>query len=339
MSIKYDYKLSLILAGRAFASKDEESLYLKDIEFWKQSLSFINHRNYSLNNTLIAIECNWKPKIVRLRSQLKEYREYKLGIEKVWKQKSPVNINFSVEISDSKEKYYYGRYFIEHFIHEVFLLMNLAWPGVCDFHNLHLDNNINKNRTEISLSSLNLELSWLNSEDNLFPKIDEISLETVVNWYEKIDFGIKQKATNPIQKVLFSLLHICRDGEDVTTVIWIFHALEALFSTKVGESFNNLVDRISFLLEIDLKEKSILKRKLRFLYNLRSSLVHGGYAIYHPSRNDIFDKAINDQFMEMYENIAFGVAVITASLQKLIKNSWCGINVDQKIIGKEFPNN
>lgn len=255
----------------------------------------------------------------------------------------PVNISFSVEISSDEEKYHHGKHFIEHFIYEVFLIMNLAWPGVCDFYNLYLRSNREfeeiKIRTEISLSSVNLELAWLNSEDNKFPKNDEIPLEIVVNWYNKINLGIKQKAVDSIEKVLFSLLHICRDGEDVTTVVWVFHALEALFGKKVGESFTNLVDRISSLLQVNPNEKNNLKKKLRYLYNLRSSLVHGGYAIYHPLRNEIFDEAINNQRTDMYENIAFGVSIIIASLQQLIKNNWYGINIEQKITGKICPNN
>lgn len=83
MSIRHDYKLLLVRANRAFASNDEEKLYLKDIEFWKKSLPFINSRNYLYNDNLITIECNWKPKIVRLTKELKEYRDYKSGIKNI----------------------------------------------------------------------------------------------------------------------------------------------------------------------------------------------------------------------------------------------------------------
>lgn len=285
---------------------------------------------------MVNIRAHWELVIERL----KQYYDY---LSNLYSRKSGEPIVFfnatiempvSIEIIEENKFSDYASYphfFLEHYCYEVFIVMNLARPGICDFFNLSY------NKSKIKLSSYNFQYAWELSFRGNIPKLKEIPLEKVIKWYRGINVGFKQKASKPIEKALFSLMHFCSEDGEINNIMWIFHALETLFSTRVGEGFSNLIDRISFLLALNPKDKSILKKHFRRLYDLRNSLIHGGYEIYHPMRYDSIDRSLEDQFSEMYDNLQFGVSIIIACLQTMITNSWYGIDITENINGKLAP--
>ncbi|BEL81598.1 hypothetical protein SM12BL3_29050 [Serratia marcescens] len=313
-----------------------EVFELDDIFFWESNLSLIKSKCYYHDGCSIDVCVSWDFLIERLKESYKKTKDAYSKIPTDYSSfvNPKVKIPVSVEIKEeNKHSHYmsYARFFVEYYCYELFILMNLSRPGVCDFFNLSI------NDERVMLSSYSFQNAWLDSFNGHFPRIKEIPLSSVISWYEGINIGYKQKASLPIEKTLFSLIHFCHSDDDVNDIMWIFHALESLFSTRVGEGFSNLIERMSFLLKLNEKENSILRKNFRLLYNLRSSLIHGGYEIYHPMRYDLMDDSLSDQFGDIYKNLQFGISVIISCLQVLISNNWYGIDVEEKIKGKSSP--
>lgn len=308
----------------------------EDIAFWESNLGLISFYSYEYKGCSINVRTEWSVIVERLKQHYKymsDLYSYQLADSSIIFNRT-VDVPVSIEIikgSDSIDFNYFPGFILEHYCYEIFTVLNLSRPGVCDFFNLSYDDH------KIKLSSYNFQYAWELSFENKEPKLYEIPLGKVIEWYRGINIGFKQKASSPIEKSIFSLMHFCGDGDDVNNVMWIFHSLETMFSTRVGEGFSNLIERMSFLLKLDLKNKTILKKRFRKLYDLRNSLIHGGYEIYHPMRFDVMDDSLDSQLYEMYENLQFGISIVIACIQNMIINGWYGGSVEEKISGRLMP--
>ncbi len=234
---------------------------------------------------------------------------------------------------------WYPQFFIEKYIYDVFFIMNMAVPGSCEFLNLRFKDKNDKDSERFYLSSYSFEEGYSDLLDNKKIAPIELPIQTVFSWYSELSIGTKQKAGSDIEKAIFSLLHLCKTDMDITSIIWIFHALEAIYRTKVGEGFTNLINRMTILLELNGKAQKEVKKHLRELYDYRSSFVHGGYKVHHPIRNEVIDKRLNDDYSRMYELGQIGFNLVVVSIQQLIKNHWFGIEVSEELKGIVYPSN
>nr|WP_256344110.1 HEPN domain-containing protein [Pseudomonas costantinii] len=210
----------------------------------------------------------------------------------------------------------------------------MSLPGSCNFYGLKCGESKSWGEpNSIRLSGFNFELGYYDFLEGSSLAPQELPIDTVVSWYKRLGLGVKQKSETGVEKAIFSLLHLCKKDTDVSSVVWIFHALEAIYGTRVGEGFTNIVDRISLLLELDPREKKRLKKSLRELYDYRSSFVHGGYKVHHPMSMEIIDARLSDDYSKLYDLVRSGFNIVVASLQVLIKNDWFGIRVDESLSG------
>lgn len=106
------------------------------------------------------------------------------------------------------------------------------------------------------------------------------------------------------------------------TVIWLAHALEALFRSEPGQSQSSLLRRASSLLGASPKQAKMLKKNIAKFYALRSSFVHGGLKIVHPLHNDLVDDEVEDTTAAIMDAADFAALLLVASIQQLITNNW-----------------
>jgi hypothetical protein len=99
---------------------------------------------------------------------------------------------------------------------------------------------------------------------------------------------------NPMERVLFALLHFSKLDASPMEVVWLFYAFESLLQTNTGENFSSIVRRLCLLLEADVAQATLVKRKMRDLYNIRSAIVHGGFEITHPMHDEGLDERVQD---------------------------------------------
>jgi hypothetical protein len=121
------------------------------------------------------------------------------------------------------------------------------------------------------------------------------------------------------------------------SVIWLFYAFESLFQTRAGENLSAIVRRICLLLEADKQQSELLRKEFRSLYDIRSTIVHGGFEIIHPLHNEILDKRVNDSFFALLTAVDFGHAVLMACIQSIIERNWRVVIFDEKLSGDPIP--
>jgi len=335
--------------GRTNAHDHSDEMYRSEISLWSEIIIGHSFKSYDHEGVIAEIQADWAPVRQHLiDDQDRENEFHRLLEEKgeaAWSIFDPsredLKVSFLVTITGSNDlsKYaWYPVFFVEKYIYDIFIIANLALPGSCEFLNVRFPNERGLPSDPYGLTSYNFEEALYDHYDNKSTSIQILPLELVSHWYESLELGVRQKAESPIEKAIFSLLHVCKSEVDETSIIWIFHSLEAIYGTRVGEGFSNIIDRMGTLLELNGKQKAAAKKKLRSMYDFRSSLVHGGYQVHHPLRHEVIDKRLNDDYSRTYELVQYGFNIVLASLQKLIERGWYGVKVEQKLIGIGIPN-
>ncbi|PST62800.1 hypothetical protein C9E91_10985 [Rhizobium sp. SEMIA4064] len=210
----------------------------------------------------------------------------------------------------------------EYFLHDFFLIVNLAAPGACNFYGTKIIQPEDRFAEQINLSNVLFESSILDARSDSWPKVGFLNLSEVIVWFYSIRSEMKLLPKNRMERVVFAMLHLCKAGISPTNVIWIFYGLETLFDTKIGENFRTLVSRIQLLLDLSEAEFKILKKKMRELYDIRSAFVHGGLEVIHPLQNEMLDKSVDEMTSRFIDTADFGFRILLASVQEIIRRGW-----------------
>jgi hypothetical protein len=307
--------------------------------FWHNVPKSLSRHEYDHDGCSITVDINWKPLTTRLRRDhalLRALREGRPPIKdwhtKLWR---PIRIRANVTVSganDVSSRDWYPVFFLETFVHEIFLIANLSVPGSADFYNASIAGSKRQHSRNVRLSAFSFDCGWSNSLDGEWPSLQALPREEVCKWFEALDIGYKQRAETGIERALYVLLHMARDDTKIDSVTWLFHGLEALVSTKVGENVSGLVRRLGVLLELDKPSQKRLNKRLRQLYDWRSSFVHGGYAVPHPTSSEVIDRSLDTHLMEIYQLSQFGASLLIATLQALIKRRIVELRFDEQLV-------
>ena len=231
--------------------------------------------------------------------------------------------------------HWYPEFFAELYAYELFTILNLAYPGSCNFLPLTIKGKDGRVVSEPRLAALSFDYAWVETLGKRWPSVQTLPLSQVANWHASLRLGTKQRANSSVEKLLFAMLHLCRREDYVEAVIWIFYALEALVETRVGESISTLVRRVSLLLSLEDEQKAMLNKQLRLLYDLRSAIVHGGYRVTHPIAQEIFDRGIGEAYDRTIKLFQFGFTIVVACLQSLIERGWIDLSFQETMVGND----
>jgi hypothetical protein len=223
-------------------------------------------------------------------------------------------------------------YVVQSIIHDIFLIMNIAAPGCCDFYRASLlgDESI---EPDVSLSNYEFEAALLVHVDNKWPVSRILELNKVITWFDAVRQGTTQMPRNPMERVLFALLHISKIDTSPMAVIWLFYAFESLLQTRVGENFSAIIRRLTLLLDADKNQAELLRRKIRILYDIRSAIVHGGFEVTHPMHSEILDKRVDESFADLLQALDYGYALLLACIQRVIEQNWLFPYFDETVRG------
>jgi hypothetical protein len=306
-----------------------ETICPTHIEYWESARSLLKDSILDIESSRIKVDVDWHPIIRQLHRFYKTMQRLeKATDDENWIKaaktfpKKTVEIYFNISIQTSDQDIasrYYPSHAVEYYLHDVFLIMNIASPASCNFSNTTIRSEIPHLNKEIRLSNYHFEAAMQQSRDGKWPSISFLPLEDVIRWFRSVRRDRSLVPSNRNEKVLFSILHITNTELSPATIIWIFHAFETLFDTKVGENFRSLVSRIELLLQPNDSEIRFLRKGMRDLYNLRSAFVHGGLDIIHPMHSEFIDKSIEGIYLRWLRAVDFGFQIILASLQEIIR--------------------
>ena len=212
---------------------------------------------------------------------------------------------------------------IKNFVYHLFLALNLSYPGFINCYYARLISP--KDSEELTLGNYEFEECWTTEN---WPIIKYIPINKVCNWFNKNNLWNKFISETRLDKCLFSLLHFCEESKiSPSKIVWLAHALEAIYEIPQSAILQSLKDRISIVLfESYEEEKSRISKKINEFYQYRSNFVHGSLTIYIPS-----EELINSDIHEAYLNLLlqtehFAFRILVATLQKMILEDWKSFN-------------
>lgn len=321
---------NLVLPSSALVVSDEgwQQLQPEYIKIWRSAVSNLREQVISAGSDKYSVSVDWTRTLQRHRRYYSALRYIHRGsstkrpdVKRLLKAKFPrrPSQNSIVVYAENVEVPQLLS-IAESIVYDVFLIMNIAAPGCCNFYKASLlgdeiEPNVSLfNHAFESLIHVSLREKW--------PSALFLDLNQVIRWYRTVRQGALQIPANRIERVLFALLHISKIDMSPIEVIWLFYAFESLLQTSIGQNFTLIVKRLCLLLEADDKQSSIVRRRMRELYDFRSAIVHGGYEITHPMHDEGLDKRVMDSFVRETRAIDYGYALLIAAIQKIILNCW-----------------
>jgi hypothetical protein len=322
---------------RSFSDDNWETIEPAHIRIWKSAVSRLRERRLIANGTTFEVTMDWTPVLRRSERHHQAMRYLNKGghhqlAQRIFKARFPRRASkIPVHVrSLGKKSTNLLQSVAVSAIHDIFLIMNIAAPGCCNFYRGRL---LGKDREDdISLSSDLFELYLVRDQ---WPRSRVLNLDQVIVWYDQVRRGATQLPNSSTERALFALLHLAQLFDvDAVAVIWLFYALESLLETRPGENFSAIVRRLSLLLEADSKQATTIKSELRTLYDIRSAMVHGGLEVVHPMRHEVLDKRVNNAVGRLMRATDFGSSATIAAIQKMAENGWCNLRFDEVIAGR-----
>ena len=294
---------------------------------WAQATEVLADRGYSGSRATYLIHVDWsairdlaatwRTSIDSFVSQFRQNQRFTLA--------AVVTVNTHEELAPAAVRHS-AHHYVKQFIYDFFLIMNIAVPGCCEFYNLRIIDNVQEfspgAEPELKLSSYTLLSSWQWAFEEQWPPLQALSVKHVLDWFDSLRLGAKQVAESRTERGLFSLLHVCSLEAGLPTVMWIAHALEALFQTPAALITEHLQRRIHLALEVPAEQQKSIRKQIRAFYELRSQFVHGKFRIVHPLENELHDVNVDSYRTELYDEVTFGAGIVLAALQKLVVMRW-----------------
>lgn len=233
---------------------------------------------------------------------------------------------------------------LELFLNQLFLAANISAPGSCNFQGCSIISDhhsyAHDSRKDISLSSENFHVAlWRHKVHHHLPPVGFADYRNVWAWLTRNRPLTIQRAFTSTQRALFSICHVCyRSGGGPSGLVWLSHALEALYSTSAGHNASALQDRAVQVLRIAKDKHEKFRKDIRIFYSMRSAFVHGGFKIIHPLEDNRFDSSIEMAYDELYEPTVFGFALVLSTIQTMVKNRWSAMTFQERHTGIKTPN-
>ncbi|MBC8526873.1 MAG: hypothetical protein H8D22_08455 [Candidatus Cloacimonetes bacterium] len=223
-------------------------------------------------------------------------------------------------------------HYLEMNLYDFFLILNFSVPGCFTLCPTKLHDGTG-HVINFKVDSAIFESSCYKSGLLEWPTISKVPLKITVNWYKSLKMSNKQISASNIERTIFAILNFCEiDSINPCSIIWLAHALEAIFNINTGGIQKTLSDRIFLTLgKPSLNTKKIKKVIIDF-YSFRSRFVHGDFNIHHPSQNEVLDKNIEDYINNILNTQANIFKILLSTIQKMILSNCINIEFKEQII-------
>jgi len=334
-------KFELVLEGlgRGFGGF-AEVFHESDLIAWKSAAKLLNKIEYSEDTSKITLFFDWSEVVCQAEESYKIESMSKEEFEK-WKptlselkesHKIYCEVDHCSEDSNTNT-YMENRYWIYTLraIYESFLILNLASPGSFNFLKCEMED---KQTHVLKPSAYFFEDAWHQCLTDGWPEIKFIELSKVINWVRSLKIGDVEFAKSKIERSIYALIHASNHpANELSTIMWIAYALEALYEIPVGRSFTVLFNLISEFLSIPETKNKKIKSQLRKFYDERHKFAHGGSPIVHPIEDYDLDSEAGKYTYKIQMLNAFGFSIALSTIQKCIVESLSGLEFIEGIKG------
>lgn len=248
--------------GRIAADIDAVIGAAEDV-LWREAIEVLRERTYASHDGVVQVRVDWSVMTERDQEETLQL-EFEVIDERV-----------RADRRDAPS-------FVELFLHDAFLLLNLAVPGSMSGTFVTLSGHEHR-ASEITLSARVFEYGAR--------RVDALPLRDVVRWYDGLAIGASQIAIGGVAKALFHVLHLARREEDeAASITHLGHALTALdvpLVARFGE-----------------------------LYREHTT---GSAPLFHPMADDALDSRIDELSMEWITAIDRAAATLVEALRLRIR--------------------
>ena len=297
-------------------------------KLWQELPDSLRSATFHHQGCDVLVSVDWQPVIQILNEQLRTsvlVKESPKKLTKNWHEvyftecRLVANVEIKGQNNLSDYEWYPG-FFVESYLYDLFVILNLAFPGSADFLNTSVESKGARKGNRLELSAYNFEHEYHNSAQ--WPTLRILDPKVVAKWHHKVRKGVNQLPENSVERALFALLHVSRSSGRPEDIIWIFYSFEALFQTRVGENYAALIERITLLLQPNQEQEKELRKRLRSMYDYRSAFVHGGLQIIHPMHQEVIDRRVDEKYSTTLDLSQFGTRLLLACLQRCIDEDW-----------------
>jgi hypothetical protein len=216
-----------------------------DEALWRDAAAVLRERIYVVDGGTVRVRIDWSP---------------------LAEQDGAETLHLDCEVLDERARPTRpdAASFVELFLHDAFLVLNLAVPGSMSGSFVTLSGDEFRS-SEVTLSARVFEYGART--------IDVLPLRDVLRWYDALELGASQIAIGGVAKALFHLLHLARHDEDeATSIVRLGHALAGL-DVEFDESFAEV-------------------------YRTQTN---GAAPLFHPMANDALDPRVDELSFEWTE--------------------------------------
>ncbi|MEN9524039.1 MAG: hypothetical protein RL536_108, partial [Candidatus Parcubacteria bacterium] len=304
-------------------------------DIWLQAIEYLSETPFCFDNTNTCIKFDWKDsyKIVSERNEF-TFGVYNKKFESIdeiletFKVLRDKYVSISCQVSGEGIKADDAKKSVLSFLTLFYLSLNLAETGSA--HIDHMSISVNDENSVDFNSVLQLPSEPFEFIEDFpskygWPSIKRLRFIDVWNWLNKLDIPNTPTAVNNTQRALFALVYSCKqEFGSPPELIWLAHALEALFDTPPMGISKALRERIFLVLGIPEKHSREITKKVNEFYDLRSVFVHGDTEIISPIVNS---HNTSDEIFEKHElpvgNAgSIARAILVGTFQKMIENDW-----------------
>jgi hypothetical protein len=160
-----------------------------------------------------------------------------------------------------------------------------------------------------------------------WPKLLTLEFDQVWKWVAKHeDFHLYGVSDNPMGRALCAFSHIFEysNRDEPMQLLWALIGIEALYV----KGNTALIEQVREKAQKLLGEQEAYKKKIGSMYDFRSRFVHG----------DLDFSGIDTPFSDyevfgegLLESISLAVAVLTATLQEIIRRDWSGLTFSYEV--------
>lgn len=330
MVTKAEFAIEVPGMARNISDDHWQEIDTAHIKLWTEACDLLRRHEVTSPSGLVTIEIDWQPVVSQLRQHYEVMKRLyaAAGTPEAYTiaeafDHEAITIPVVAASADLQtDRRWFAGAVLQCVLHDVFLAMNLAAPGSCNFYHAKLLSHDPIGHQDLELSEFLFDLAYLNGRDGKWPTPKLLPLDIVLRWMSCVRSGTAQIPRNPSEKVLFAMLHMAQLENSPVNLVWLFYALETLLDAKPGQNLSTVTERCVLLLEADKKQVKFLKRNLREMYNIRSAFVHGGLQVLHPMHNEGLELGVEEEYLRIAEPSEFGFQLLLTLVQATIERGW-----------------
>lgn len=214
-------------------------------------------------------------------------------------------------------------------LHDIFLALQIAAPAEVNFVKMDIfqDGELVKNKFHDQLVTPEFALCGVEDYDSMINTVEFIK---VWQWLRLVkDFWME--TPNSKTGVLLNYFRYFYYDKPPLAILWLVMALEAILVTNQSFSKNQIVGKLSVLLNNKLTQEKI-KDLVEELYNLRSKIVHGKQRLFRPTMlNDGLSNVV-ELYCKIANNGAFAYAAVINCIHYMVLHNVQNLNFTEKLV-------